>query len=331
MKAMVTTRYGPPETLQLMELEKPVPKDEEVLVKIQAAALNYGDTVLVRGTPFISRLMGYGLFRPKHKVIGMDIAGQVEATGSHATRFKPGDEVFADISECGFGGFGEFVAIPEKVLVPKPAQISFEQAATVPQAAVVALQGLRDNGGIQSGQHVLINGASGGIGTFAIQIAKAFGAEVTAVCSARNLELVRSLGADHWIDYTQEDFTQNGSQYDLIFDIVANHSISDYLRALQAKGSYVASTFNPTSLFIGPVLSKTSGKKVSSLVHKPNVADLLFLKELLETGQVVPVIDRCFPLRELPAAMRYVEGKHHGKVVIQMDHQGENGNGRHSN
>ena len=274
---------------------------------------------LVSGKPFISRLMGYGLLEPKYKILGTDIAGQVEAAGGSTTRFQPGDEVFADISECGFGAFAEYAAVPEKAITLKPANLTFEQAAAVPQAAAVALQGLRDQGQIQPGQKVLINGASGGVGTFAIQIAKAFGAEVTGVCSSRNMDRLRSIGADHVIDYTQEDFTQNEQRYDLIFDIVANRPISDYLRVLNPNGKYVACAFNPASLFIGPFISKTGNKKVRSLIHKPKVEDLALLKELIETGKVVPVIDRCYPLSEIAEAMRYLKaGRHYGKVVITV-------------
>jgi len=324
MKAIVCTQYGSPDVLELRDVEKPVPKEGEVLVKVQAASLNYGDTVLVKGKPFISRLMGYGLLKPKYEILGTDIAGRVEAVGANASLFQPGDEVFGDISECGFGAFAEYVSVPETALTPKPANLTFEQAAAVPQAAIVALQGLRDHGGIQSGQKVLVNGASGGVGTFAVQIAKSFGTEVTGVCSKRNMELVRSIGAEHVIDYAQEDFTKNEGQYDLIFDIVANRSVSDYMRVLSPQGSYVACAFNATSLFLGPLISKKDGKKASSLVHKPNPEDQVFMKGLLEDGKVLPVIDRCYPLSEVPEAMRYLEGGGHlGKVVITMDHNGK--------
>jgi NADPH:quinone reductase-like Zn-dependent oxidoreductase len=319
MRAIVCTKYGSPDDLQLQEVEEPTPKDDEVLVKIKAASINYGDTVLVRGKPFISRLMGYGLLKPKYRILGGDIAGRVEALGKNVKQFQEGDEVFADLGDCGFGAFAEYVCAPENALASKPANVSFEQAAA-PQASVVALQGLRDNGRIQSGQNALINGASGGVGTFAVQIAKSFGAEVTGVCSARNLDLVRSIGADPVIDYAQEDFTQNEGTYDLIFDIVANRPVSDYMRALTPMGSYVACAFNPTSLILGPLISKSDGKKAISLVHKPRLEDLVFMGELLETGAVTPVIDRRYPLAELPEAVRYVESKRHrGKVVIVMD------------
>jgi len=317
MKAMIYTKYGSPDVLHLQDVAKPTPQAEDVLVKIQAASINFGDKALVKGEPFLVRLMGYGLLKPKHAIPGGDIAGRVEAVGSNAKQFQPGDEVFADLGECGFGAYAEFVAVPASVLVQKPVNLTFEEAAAVPQAAVVALQGLRDKGQIQPGHKVLINGASGGVGTFAVQIAKALGVEVTAVCSTKNHDLVRSIGADHVIDYTQEDFTKGEQHYDLIFDIVANRSVSDYMRVLTPQGNYVACAFNATSLFLGPFLSKKDGKKASSLVHKPNRADLVFMKELLEVGKVVPVIDRCFPLSEVPEAMRWLEnGRHRGKVVI---------------
>ncbi len=321
MKAIVCTKYGPPDILKLKEVEKPTPKEKEVLIKVHAASVNYGDSVLVKGKPFISRLMGYGLLKPKYSILGTDIAGQVEAVGGNVKQFQPGEDVFGDISECGFGAFAEYVSVPEKALTLKPINVTFEQAAAVPQAAVVALQGLRDKGQIRSGQKVLINGASGGIGTFAVQIAKSFGARVTGVCSTRNLDMVRSIGADQVIDYTQEDFTQGEQQYDLIFDIVANRSISDYMRALSPRGNYVACAFNPTSLFLGPLLSKKGSKQVSSLIHKPNYKDQVFMKELLEAGKVAPIIDRRFPLSDVPEALRYLEKGHpQGKVVITVAH-----------
>jgi NADPH:quinone reductase-like Zn-dependent oxidoreductase len=323
MKAIVYTTYGSPDVLEMGEVPVPTPKDDEVLVKIHAASVNYGDAVLVSGKPFIARLMGYGLLKPKHEILGTDIAGEVESVGANVKRFQPGDQVFGDIGDCGFGAFAEYVAVPEKALTRKPSNLTFEQAAAVPQAAVVALQGLRDKGGIRPGQKVLINGASGGVGSFAVQIARSYGAEVTGVCSTANVELVRSLGADHVIDYTQEDFTQNEQRYDLIFDIVANRSVSDYMRALTPQGSYVACAFNPTSLFLGPIISMRRDQKVCSLSHKPNRDDLVYIRELLEGGRVVPVIDKYYPLEEVPEAMRYLGTKNHrGKVVITMEHNG---------
>jgi len=322
MKAIVYTEYGPPEdVLELKEVEKPIPKDNEVLVDICAASVNYCDWSFVRGKPFLVRLIGAGLLKPSNAILGADIAGRVEAVGRNVRQYKPGDEVFGDTSESGFGGFAEFVSVPEDALALKPANMTFEEAAAVPQAATVALQGLRDEGQIQPGQEVLINGASGGIGTFAVQIAKNFGAEVTGVCSTRNLDLVRSIGADQVIDYTQEDFTQSEQRYDLILDIVANRSVSDYVRALSPTGHYVAIAFNPSSLFLGPLISMTGSKKVGSLSAKPSVKDLVYMKELLEAGKVAPVIDRRYPLSEVAEAVRYYGERHaQGKVVVPVEH-----------
>jgi NADPH:quinone reductase-like Zn-dependent oxidoreductase len=321
MKAIVYTEYGPPEVLQLKEVEKPTPKEDEVLIKVHAASVNYADWAFVRGKPFLVRLMGTGLLKPKNTILGADIAGRIEAVGRNAKQFQPGDEVFGDISECGFGGFAEYVSVPENALALKPTNITFEEAAAVPQAATTALQGLRDKGQIQPGQKVLINGASGGIGTFAVQIAKSFGAQVTGVCSTRKMDMVRSIGADQVIDYTQEDFTQKEQRYDLIIDIVANRSVSDYTRALSPKGNYVAIAFNPSSLFLGPLISMTGGKKVGSLSAKPSVKNLVFMKELLEAGKVVPVIDRRYPLSEVAEAVRHYGERHaKGKIVITVEH-----------
>ena len=317
MKAMVFTEYGPPDVLQLQEVEKPIPTDGQVLVKVHAASVVWADLAFVKGQPFVSRLSS-GLLKPKHKVPGMDVAGRVEAVGGNVKQFQPGDEVFGDLSRCGFGAFAEYVAVPESELAPKPANLTFEEAATVPQAALVALQGLRDKGGIQPGQKVLINGASGGNGTFAVQIAKSFGAEVTGVCSTRNLDLVRSLGADHVIDYTQEDFTSR-QQVDLIFDIAGNRSLSEYLRALRPKGTYVACAISPAALLLGPLISMLGSKKVVQLSHSPNVKDLVFMKELIEAGKVVPVIARRYSLSEAAKALRnYEDGHARGKVVIAV-------------
>ncbi len=262
-----------------------------------------------------------GLLKPKHTIPGGDMAGQVEAVGRNVTQFKPGDEVFGDIGERGFGAYAEYVSVPENVLALKPVNMTFEEAAAVPQYAVVALQGLRDNGQIQQEKKVLIIGASGGVGTFAVQIAKSYGAEVTGVCSAKNMDLVRSIGADYVIDYTQEDFTQKEQRYDLILDNVANRPISDYTRALSPNGSYVSVKFNASALILGPLISMTGSKKVSQFMHKPNVKDLVFIKELLEAGNVVPVIDRRYLLSEVAEAFReYGERHPSGKVVITVKH-----------
>jgi NADPH:quinone reductase-like Zn-dependent oxidoreductase len=321
MKAIVHTRYGPPDELQLGEVEKPVPKENEVLVKVQASSVTYSNSAFASGKPFIVRMMGSGLFKPKHKILGSDIAGRVETIGENVKQFQTGDEVFGDLSECGRGGFAEYVAVPENALALKPANLTFEDAAAVPEAAVVALQGLRDKGQIQPGQKVLIYGASGGIGTFAVQIAKSFEAEVTGVCSTRNLELVRSIGADYVIDYTKEDFTQNGQQYDLILATAGYRSLFDYARALSPKGIYVvtggsmAQVFQP--MYLGPLISMTAGKKMSNLAMRPNQKDLVLVAQLVEAGKVKPVIDRCYPLNETAEALKYY-GKGHarGKVVI---------------
>jgi NADPH:quinone reductase-like Zn-dependent oxidoreductase len=322
MKAMVYTEYGSPEVLQLKEVEKPAPKDDEVLVKIQAASANPADWHMLRGEPFLTRLNA-GLFKPKNSILGIDIAGQIEAAGKSVTEFQPGDEVFGD---CGWGGgFAEYVCVTEKHLVLKPAHITFEEAATVSVAATTALQGLRDKGQVQPGQKVLINGASGGVGTFAVQIAKSFGVEVTGVCSTRNLDMVRSIGAGQVIDYTQEDFTQTGQRYDLIIDNVGNRSVSDLKRALNPEGICVITGFSSLALlfqamFLGPLISMAGSKKIGLMgIANPNKKDLGFLKELLEAGQVVPVIDRCYPLSQVPEAIRYLEKGHaRGKVVITV-------------
>ena len=324
MKAIVYTKYGPPDVLQLKEVERPTPKENEVLVKIHAASLNAYDWHLLTADIFLVRLMGGGLLKPKNTLLGADIAGRVEVVGRNVKQFRPGDEVFGDIAAWGNGGFAEYVSVPENALALKPANLSFEEAAAVPMAAVTALQGLRDQGQIQPGQKVLINGASGGVGTFALQIAKSFGAEVTAVCSTRNLDTARSLGADHVIDYTQEDFTQNGQQYDLILAVNGYHPISAYKRALTPQGIYVMAGGSTTQIFqamlLGPWMSKNGGKKMGNVSAKQNQKDLVFMKELLEAGKVVPVIDRRYPLSETAEAFRYLgEGHARGKVVISIN------------
>jgi NADPH:quinone reductase-like Zn-dependent oxidoreductase len=323
MKAIVYTEYGSPDVLHLKDVEKPVPADDEVLVKVHAVSVNAADLHLLRADPFLIHLSS-GFLKPKHTILGSDIAGRVEAVGSSVTQFKPGDEVFGDISACGWGGFAEYVCVRENALMLKPTNLSFEQAAAVPMAAVTALQGIRHAGQIRPGQKVLINGASGGVGTFAVQLAKSFGAEVTAVCSTRNLETARSIGADHVIDYTQEDFATNGQQYDLILAANGDRSISDYKRALSPKGVYVqtgGSMGQMTQAMIqGPWISMTGSKKMGNMgVAKPNQKDLAFMKDLLESGKVKPVIDRCYPLSEVPEALRYLEEGHaRGKVVITV-------------
>ncbi|HEY3311275.1 MAG TPA: NAD(P)-dependent alcohol dehydrogenase [Anaerolineales bacterium] len=321
MKAIVCTKYGPPDVLQLKEVEKPAPTEDEVLVKVHAASVNAYDWHLLTADIFLVRLMGGAFLKPKYEIPGADIAGRIEAVGSNVTQFQPGDEVFGDISA---GGYAEYACAAENKFVLKPANLSFEEAAAVPMAALTALQGLRDNGQIQPGQKVLINGASGGVGTFAVQLAKWFGAEVTAVCSPRNLEMARSIGADHVIDYTQEDFTQNGQQYDLILAANGYHPISDYRRALSPKGIYVMTGGSMTqmaqAMLLGPWMSRGGSKKMGMLSAKINQKDLGFIKELLEAGKVVPVIDKSYPFRSTAEALRYLGAGHaRGKVVITME------------
>ena len=322
MKAIVYTKYGAPDVLHLQEVVKPTPKDNEVLVKVYAVSVNAADLHLLRADPFLIRLSS-GLLKPKNEILGSDIAGRVETVGKNVKQFKLGDEVFGDISAGGWGGFAEYVCAHEDALVLKPANLSFEEAAAVPMAAVTALQGLRTKGQIQPGQKVLINGASGGVGMFAVQIAKAFGAEVTGVCSTRNLDIVRSIGADHVIDYTQEDFTQNEHRYDLILAANGYHSISDYKRVLTPRGIYVTTGGSMAqmsqAMLQGRWISMTGSQKMGNLLARPNKNDLAFIKELLETGKVKPVIDRCYPLSEVAEAIRYLEEGHaQGKVVLNV-------------
>jgi len=328
MKAIVYTKYGPPDVLQFKEVEKPSPKDGKILVRIHAASVNALDRHLLRSKPSLLRIITRsGLLKPKDPRLGVDIAGRVEAVGNNVTQFQPGDEVFG----VAWGGFAEYACAAESKLALKPANLSFEAAAAVPVAALTALQGLRDTGQIQPGQKVVIQGASGGVGTFAVQIAKSFGAEVTAVCSTRNVDMVRSIGADQVIDYTQEDFTRNGQRYDLILAVNGYHPILAYRRALSPKGVYVlagegsnAHLFRAAlqAMLLGPLISRTGRQKMGFMgISKINQQDLVFVKELLEAGKVVPVIDRCYPLRETAEALRYLEEEHaRGKVVITMDH-----------
>ena len=324
MKAVVFEKYGPPEVLRLKEVEKPIPKVNEVLVKVLAASVNDWDWGLLRGTPFANRLF-FGLLKPKIKIPGGDIAGQVESVGSNIKQFKPGDEVYGDLSGSGFGAFAEYVCAREDDLVMKPASMTFDEAAAVPQAAILALQGVREKGQIQPGQKVLINGAGGGAGTFAIQIAKSFGGEVTGVDSTRKLDIMRAVGADHVVDYTQEDFTKKGQRYDWILDFAAHHSIFDYNRSLCPKGIYVivggASARIFQVLFLGPLISMITRKKMRILMHKQN-KDLALMEELFKAGKVKPVIDKLYPLSEVSEAFRYFgEGLHRGKIVITVEHK----------
>ncbi|HEY5823069.1 MAG TPA: NAD(P)-dependent alcohol dehydrogenase [Cyclobacteriaceae bacterium] len=322
MKAIICPKYGSPDILELKEIAKPIPRDNEILIKIYASSLNAADWHIMRGDPAIYRPV-LGLLKPKYRILGADVAGQVEQVGKSVTRFKQGDEVFGNLFACGLGGFAEFVCAVEDALVLKPANIKFEEAAAVPLAAISALQGLRA-GQIRSGQKILINGASGGVGTFAVQIAKSFGAEVTAVCSTGKIEMVRSIGADHVIDYTKEDFTRNDKHFDLIVAANGDRSILDYKRALAPTGRYVmiggSGSQMAQAIFIGPFISMISGKKMSNLVATSNQKDLVFMMELLEAGTVKPVIDRRYTLSQVPDAMRYLEEGHAmGKIVINME------------
>lgn len=320
MKAIVYTKYGSPDVLQLKEVEKPVPGDNEVLIKIRAASVNAYDWHFLTADIFLIRFMGGGMLKPKYTRLGADIAGRIEAIGRNVKQFQPGDEVFGMVR----GGFAEYTCFLEDALVSKPSNLSFEAAAAVPMAGVTALQGLRDEGRIQSGQKVLINGASGGVGTFAVQVAKFYGAEVTAVCSTRNLDQALSIGADHVIDYTKEDFTRSGNQYDLIFAANGYHSLSDYKRALTPKGIYVMAGGSKAQIFqamlLGSWTSETGGRKMGGVSAKRSQKDLSILKELLEAGKIVPVIDKRYPLNETAEALRYLgEGHARGKVVITVE------------
>ena len=323
MKAIVRYRYGSPDALALEEVEKPTTGDDEVLVKVHAASVNPLDWHYMRGTPLFMRFTAGGFPNPKNHILGADLAGTIEAVGKNVSRFQPGDEVFGDVAEYGLGTLAEYVCVPERApLVPKPAGVSFEEAAAVPVAAITALQGLRDSGGVQAGQSVLVNGASGGVGTFAVQIAKALGAEVTAVCSTRNLDMVRSLGADEVVDYTLEDFTRQGQAYDLLIDAVGNCSVGDCKRVLNRNGSAVVIGFTTVPMllqiaFLGGWASMTGSKKIGLMLAKTNSEDLIFLKGLMEEGKVSSVIDRSYALSDAAEAIRYLEtARARGKVVI---------------
>jgi len=333
MKAIVYTEYGSPDVLHLQEMERPTPKEDEALVKVHAASINAADLEILRGN--WSARFG-GPLKPVHMILGSDIAGQIEAVGRNVKQFQPGDEIWGDLSLLGYGAFAEYVCVPEKALRLKPARMTFEEAAAIPSAGANALQNLRgvgssspsfllsDKGEIQPGQKVLINGAGGGVGTFAVQIAKSRGAEVTGVDSAGKLDMLRSIGADHVIDYTQEDFTKSGQLYDLILEVVASRSIFDYKRALSPKGIYVMVGGSLVTILqgflLGPLISMTGSKKMGIVMWKPNnKEDLAILEELFKAGKVVPVIDRRYPLNEVPQALRYLEEGHaKGKVVINV-------------
>lgn len=320
MKAVVYTKYGSPDVLEFKEIEIPKPKEYEVLVKIHASSVNAADWHLLRADPFLARF-GSGLFKPKLTILGADIAGTVEAVGSNAKQFKPGDEVFGDLSQSGWGGFAEYTCANENALALKPKNLSFDEAASVPLAGITALQGLRDKGQIKEGSKVLINGAAGGVGTFAVQIAKSFGAEVTAVCSSGNLATLKSIGADYVIDYEKQNFTQKELRYNLIIAANGYHPILDYKRVLEPGGVFVmiggATKQMFQALLFGSLLSLTGNKKMRSLLAKSCQKDIIFLKELLESGKIKPVIDRKYTLKETADAIRYIETGHaKGKVVI---------------
>jgi NADPH:quinone reductase-like Zn-dependent oxidoreductase len=318
MKAIARTKYGPPDALQFMEVEKPAPNDNEVLIKVRAASINPLDFFTMRGVPLLRLIPG--LRTPKDQRIGVDVAGQVEAAGRNVSQFRPGDEVFG----VARGAFAEYACATEDKLALKPANISFEEAAAVPVAGITVLQGLRDKGQIQRGQKVVIDGASGGVGTFAVQIAKSFGTEVTAVCSSRNMETARSIGADHVIDYTRDDFTRSGQCYDLILGANAHHSIFQYRRALNQGGIYVVVGGDLARIFqamlLAPLLSRMGSKKTRFFIAKINQKDLVVLKGLLEAGKVVPVIDRRYPLSDAAKALGYLEQRHaRGKIVLTVE------------
>ena len=323
MKAVVYTQYGPPDVLKLEEVDIPTPNDDEALIKIQAASVNGSDWEGLRGKPLYVRLGG--LRKPGHPILGSDIAGRVERVGSHITEFQPGDEVFGEIP--GYhGGFAEYACAPERTLARKPVSLTFEEAAAIPQAGVIAWQGIREKGQVQPGQKVLINGAGGSAGLFAVQLAKLAGAEVTGVDNAGKLDFLRSLGADHVIDYVREDFTHNGQHYDLILDVIAHRSAFAYRRALRPNGTYffvggsVATLFQ--ILLLGPWIRRATRKHLRILMVPQNRTDLIAITELCEAGKIIPVIDRRYPLSEAPEALRYVgEGRAKGKVVITVDHK----------
>lgn len=323
MKAVVYTRYGSPDVLQLQDVEKPVAKDKEVLVKIHAVSINSWDADLLDAKGFFARLLS-GWFKPRHKILGADIAGIAEAIGENVTSFKPGDEVMGDIAGAGFGGFAEYVSVSEKLLAKKSPKMSFEQAASLPQAGLLMLQGLRYKKPLQAGEHLLINGAGGGVGTLSLQYAKAMGCEVTCVDKEIKFDLLRSLGADHLIDFTKEDYTRNGRQYDYILDVIAHKSVADYKRALKPGGVFAMIGGSMGGLLfqmmvLQPLLSKFRKKKLGIMGYKPNRKDLEELNSLFEQGILKPVIDKIFPLQETADAFRYFkDGNFKGKIIISV-------------
>jgi NADPH:quinone reductase-like Zn-dependent oxidoreductase len=316
MKALVYEKYGPPENLRMAEVDKPVPNNDEVLVRVLAASINAADWHVMRGKPLFSRAT-LGLLRPRHKILGVDIAGQVEAVGGDVTQFQPGNDVYANLLDHGYGGFAEYVAVPVDVMSAKPASLSFEEAAAVPMAAVTALQGLRHHGDLQPSQKVLINGAAGGVGTFAVQIAKAYGPEVTAVTSTGNLDLARSLGADHVVDYTATDFAESGQRYNLILDTVGNRSVPDLRKALAVGGKAAVTGFTSVRGLLG--VSLRGGKDIAQVQAHATTRDLEMLSELIEADQLRPQIDRRYPFADIPKAIAYLEQGHaRAKVVVAM-------------
>jgi len=322
MKAIVYKKYGTPDVLELKEIKTPVPKVNEVLVKVHASSINSWDWDMVKGTPKIYRLL-FGLFKPKYNIIGCDIAGRVESIGRNVEKFQVGDEVFGDVSACGFGAFAEYKCVPENLLALKPTKATFEEAAAIPQGGVLALQALQSNGAISSGQKILINGAGGSTGPFALQMAKMYDAEVTCVDSGIKLEMLLSLGADHVIDYTKENYTKNGIQYDLIIDLMAHHSIFDYKRALAPNGTFMMVGGSVgcilQAVFIGPIISRYTNKKMKILGHKANDKDLNTLAKLFDDGTIKSIIGKTFPLKDVLEAMRFFsEGNTKGKVIITM-------------
>lgn len=323
MKAIFYSKYGSTEDLQLKQVEKPIPKSGEVLVKIHAASVNSWDCDLVKGKPFLVRVIG-GLFKPKNKILGADIAGIVESTGPKTSEFRAGDEVFGDIAGSGFGGFAEYVAVPEKLLARKSPAMSFEQAASLPQAGFLALQGLRYGGELKPGQQILINGAGGGVGTLGLQYARYCGAEVTCVDRPEKFDTLRNLGAAHCIDFTKEDYTRSGKQYDLILDVIAHRSVADYKRTLKPGGTFsMIGGSMGTLLFglmlFGSLISRMANKKLGIMGYRPNRAELEELNRLFEEKKVIPVIDSVYPLEQTPAAIqRLMDGKAIGKIVIKI-------------
>ncbi|MEH7239022.1 NAD(P)-dependent alcohol dehydrogenase [Bacillus sp. JJ1562] len=322
MKAIISERYGSPDTLKLSEVATPTPKENQVLVRVHASSINYSNLVLLTGKPLPARL-AFGLMKPKYLIPGGDMAGVVEAIGDKVTQFQVGDEVYGDISSSGWGAFAEYVAVDEKALALKPSNISFAEAAAVPMAAMTALHAIRDKGMVRPRQEVLLHGASGGVGTFAVQIGKAFGAEVTAVVSTRNVDIARSLGSDHVIDYKKEDFANDNKAYDLIIGVNGSQSISTYKRKLKENGVFIHVGGTTSQMFRtmtqGSWLSTIGKKKFITLLHRPNQKNLVLMKELIEEGKVKPVIDRSYSLSEIPKAFEYFEEGHsQGKVIITI-------------